>query len=314
MANPIFLNLGIKVDDIYKNLDDNLINEIKKASADGFTTAELQSLEEDGIDVSLIEDNCTDNETTEIKDTDNEQIREAKEKLQNINKNILDKTAEIRVLEGEILLLEDEINETFLDNINKNEELEQEQKEAIAKAQKEEMAKYTSSQGEMSEDEFKDNLSSRLKGLDSEFGSKFAKIANDILDNECNKAKLAGMVSKQENLSAEVNTLKTEANTLSTQIDTLEAQALAAMQQQDDGLGFGDPPPQTKGYVGGDLNNDGVNDHKDSSIRIRKIADEMINTPESQRVWSGNKAEEGAATQLANEMTGQVPEAMCVFT
>lgn len=81
------LNNGVKIAELYSNLDKDEIAKIEDAAKDGFTTQELKSLEEDGIDTSLIKKNSAKGTTKETK-TDNDVASRAQEIKEKYCKNI----------------------------------------------------------------------------------------------------------------------------------------------------------------------------------------------------------------------------------
>ncbi|MBQ7287031.1 MAG: hypothetical protein IJW73_04645, partial [Candidatus Gastranaerophilales bacterium] len=134
MAN-LYLNLGINVADLYKNIDKAQLQQIQEACKDGFTPEELKSLEEDGIDVSLIEDNAVEQPLADIKETDSPELQEAKTMLKDIAQNILTESTRVRELEAEVIMLEDEVATEFEKLVDKQAQLEEEQKDEIKEAQ-----------------------------------------------------------------------------------------------------------------------------------------------------------------------------------
>ena len=251
MANPIHLNFGITLKDIYQNLDDNQLKKLEAAQADGFTKAELAQLEQEGIDVSIIEDNSTMETPVEENAQDSQELQQKKQELKEINKKILDNSLEITNLETENIALEDEINENFRKNLEKQNDLEQEQKEEIREAQEKALEKYTSSDGEITEEEYRDNLSKELNGISQEFGSQFDKIANAILDNECKMKTLSANMKKVGDLKSNNECLKNHSETLSNEIEELSAkeaqeraQAAAAAAAAQGGDGEDVPTPE----------------------------------------------------------------------
>lgn len=69
MTGVYNLKNDVKIADLYKDLTNAQIKKIEKAAEDGFTVNELKSLEEDGIDTSLIKENSTQGEATTKKTT-----------------------------------------------------------------------------------------------------------------------------------------------------------------------------------------------------------------------------------------------------
>ena len=80
MTGVYNLNSGVKISELYKDLDKEQIESIEKASKGGFTTEELKSLEEDGIDTSLIKKNSSTDDTKKATKT-NEDIDDKVEEL-----------------------------------------------------------------------------------------------------------------------------------------------------------------------------------------------------------------------------------------
>ena len=233
MAN-IYLNLGINVADLYKDVDKTQLAQIQDAAKDGFSTDELKTLEEDGIDVSLIKDNSVDQPVVEEKQTDSEELKAAKTRLKEINKNILDNTTELRQLETDIILLEDEVNEEFENLVDKQQNLEEKQKDEIKEAQAKLQDKYTSSEGKMSEEDYSNSLEEEMGEIDSKYGTKFSSIAKDFAINNKKAAQLNDMVKKQGDLNTETDDLKTQADELSAKIKEMQAQHDAQLAAQEE--------------------------------------------------------------------------------
>ena len=83
MTGVYNLNSGVKISELYKDLDKEQIESIEKASKGGFTTEELKSLEEDGIDASLIKKNSSTDDTKKATKTNediNDKVEELKDK------------------------------------------------------------------------------------------------------------------------------------------------------------------------------------------------------------------------------------------
>ena len=83
MTGVYNLNNGVKISELYKDLDKEQIESIEKASKGGFTTEELKSLEEDGIDTSLIKKNSSTDDTKKATKTNediNDKVEELKDK------------------------------------------------------------------------------------------------------------------------------------------------------------------------------------------------------------------------------------------
>lgn len=83
MTGVYNLNNGVKISELYKDLDKEQIESIEKASKGGFTTEELKSLEEDGIDTSLIKKNSSTDNTKKAAKTNediNDKVEELKDK------------------------------------------------------------------------------------------------------------------------------------------------------------------------------------------------------------------------------------------
>lgn len=230
MANTIFLNLGVRVEDLFKNADKNQIQEIKKASENGFTKAELQSLEEDGIDISLIKDNSVENPAIEEQDTDSPELKEAKQQLKTINQDILNDSTKLRELEAEIILLEDEVNTEFANLVDKQNQLEEEQKDAIKEAQQKAQEKYTNSDGEMTQEEYEESLMNELNEIDSKYGSAFSAIAKGFLENNKKQAELNAKIDTQNTLVENVKTNQQKAEDLSAKITQMQMEHEAKLQ------------------------------------------------------------------------------------
>lgn len=94
MTGVYNLNNGVKISELYKDLNEEQIESIEKAADGGFTVDELKSLEEDGIDTSLIKNNSTQEDgekvtsKTQSKADVNAKIEELKDKYcSNLDEN-----------------------------------------------------------------------------------------------------------------------------------------------------------------------------------------------------------------------------------
>ena len=74
-----FLKSGISIQSLYSDLSEEKIEQIKSASKDGFSEDELQRLESDGIDISLLRENFDSKENKTTSDV-NEKAKSIKEK------------------------------------------------------------------------------------------------------------------------------------------------------------------------------------------------------------------------------------------
>ena len=83
MTGVYNLNNGVKISELYKDLDKKQIESIEEAAKGGFTADELKSLEEDGIDTSLIKKNSIKDDTkktTKSNDDIKDKVEELKDK------------------------------------------------------------------------------------------------------------------------------------------------------------------------------------------------------------------------------------------
>ena len=228
MAN-LYLNLGINVADLYKNIDKAQLQQIQEACKDGFTPEELKSLEEDGIDVSLIEDNAVEQPLADIKETDSPELQEAKTMLKDIAQNILTESTRVRELEAEVIMLEDEVATEFEKLVDKQAQLEEEQKDEIKEAQAKVQEKFASSEGEMTEEDYQNSLFEAMDEIDSKYGTQFSAIAKDFVENNKKSADLTAKITKQNDMQANIEANKQQVAELSVKITEMQVAQEAVM-------------------------------------------------------------------------------------
>ena len=85
MSGIFNLNAGINLSDLYKDLDESKLKKIEEAAVGGFTSEELASLKNEGIDVVLIQNNSTTSSSSSGKKTDEDVQSKANELKQKYN-------------------------------------------------------------------------------------------------------------------------------------------------------------------------------------------------------------------------------------
>ena len=81
MEGVIYLKSDVKLEKLFKDLDEKDIEKIEKASKGGFTEEELKELEEAKIDISIIKKNSTDEKPKATKDKTTDDVKERAEEI-----------------------------------------------------------------------------------------------------------------------------------------------------------------------------------------------------------------------------------------
>ena len=146
-------------------------------------------------------------------------VKEAREKLTQLNTQILDNNYKIMGLESQVDMLSQKVTDKIEDAIDKSKEIAKEQKEDSKQAVNSWMDKYTSSNGEMSYDDFKKGLAGELDGIEGTGEHKLADVILDIIDAERMMSTLRGYVEDIGDLIKDNEGLATELETAKADLD-----------------------------------------------------------------------------------------------
>jgi len=376
MTGVYNLNNNVKIADLYKDLDDKQIESIEKASKGGFTAEELKTLEEDGIDTSLIKNNSTKDDKKTTKKTqsdadvkakakeiaekyaavagggdrysaenpqlqalndalddgvvlqlgkegftktqilsiiaeafpsvgiaptgedgsytrpyghgaeaqkiysrftqhllsatgvDSEEIQAAKTKLATINNQITSNNHNMQVLEVTIEALQEEVEEQINQAIEDSKDIQDEHKQKAQDAVSARLKEYSSSNGEMTYEQFQQNLSGDLKGLQTKSGRELSDVVCSLVDANHKMSLLKGYVSDLGELQDNNTTLTEEAKTVKTEIDDLVKEAAEKGDSADpqasctDPIGFTTETARYDFFVDSDNNEDITNEQE----------------------------------------------------
>ena len=373
MEGVIYLKSDVKLEKLFKDLDEKDIEKIEKASKGGFTEKELKELEEAKIDISIIKKNSTDekpeatkDKTTEdvkeraekiakkycddlkdytgdkykidnpqlkalqkaiddglLKDLadegftkkqiidvislsfdnvgiknqesgkysipkghgseakevyddflqkllkatkeDSKEIKEARAKLTKINTQISDNNREMQALEAEIVTIQSEVEEQIEDAIEESKKIAKEQKQEAKDVVKKQLDAYTSSNGDMTYDEFKQNVSKDLKGVSNDGSSKLADVVCDIIDAQRKMGVLTRYVEKMGDLTKETEKLGEQSKKAAKELEDLikkESDKPDDDPSRTDPIGFSSSVSRFDFFIDKDKNNDITNEQE----------------------------------------------------
>ena len=109
-----------------------------------------------------------------------------------LNAEINANNLKLNNLKGAIVTIQNEIETLIEDAIKDSEEIQEDQKEASALIVKEELAKYTAGEGEVSYDDFQNNVSERLDTLAGSTNSKLSSVVLKLINAESKMGVLKG--------------------------------------------------------------------------------------------------------------------------
>lgn len=375
MASIYNLKSNIKIADLYKDLSEEQIKSIEKASSDGFTQEELKKLEEEGIDTSLIIQNSKEKDAKKAsKSTDDveKRAKEVKEKylkgnysgngdkytssnpelqslnaalddglikilsnegftktqivniiskafpnigikangedgaydrpyghdeqaqkiysrfsshlaiasgleskeikakraeLTSINNKIAYNNHEMQVLEVTIEALQEEIEEQIQEAIEESKDIQEETKKKAQNSVKKNLNAYTSSNGNMTYEEFKSGVDSDLKGIKTKSGRELSQVVNSLFDANYKMSLLKEYVSDLGDLNKDNQQLGEQALDTKSELDKLVDEAMENGSNDPqanctDPIGFSSDSTRYDFFVDKDKNNDITNENE----------------------------------------------------
>lgn len=369
MSGVYVLKSDVKIADLYKDLDSAKIKKIEKAAKDGFTLQELRTLEEDGIDTSLIKNNSTKGTAKKTTKTDKDVQTKAKEvkkkyctnlaeysgdkykadnpelkalnealsdsliidlgqegysksqiikiisiafpnigielvgndgkytcpyghgdeaskiykrftshllfatgedgvtlqnkrnELAKLNAQIASNNHTMQILEVTIEALQKEVEEQINEAIEDSEDIQDENKKKAQNAVSTRLSEYKNSNGEMTYEEFQQNISGDLKGIQTKTGRALSDVVASIIDANRKMSLLKSYVAEMGELSSTNKELTTNANDVKDEIDTLIKEQAEKDKDDDDAdktdpIGFSTDSARFDFFVDKDNNSD----------------------------------------------------------
>lgn len=161
--------------------------------------------------------------TTLVKATCQEaqDLKEAEAKLKSLNSQITSNNNSIKNLEYNITVTQSDIETKLKKAIAESKEIAQEQKEESEDIIAKRLNEYTSSNGEMSYDKFKSNVTSDLDSLAGSTNSQLASVVLNMLDAQREMTTLNTYLSSMKNLIATNKDLKTQADETEAEVSRL---------------------------------------------------------------------------------------------
>ena len=351
--DAINLNAGVSIKTLYADATEEQIAQIEEASTDGFTEDELQKLEDDGIDTSLIKNNAAkadgaakkpdtsvEDKAAEIREkycqglaaatgdaysasnpelkalsdamndglikelgeagyskneivdiinqafpsvgisntadgkyqcphghgdeaqgiydkfvqelasatsVDPQKLIEAQNKLLKISNEIADNNRSLKALEYNITMLQGNIEDKINDAIEESEDIVEDQQEDAKNIVSKRLNEYTSSNGEMTYEEFQRNVGNDLDNLSGTANSKLSSAVAKIISAQRDMTVLNGYMNKMSGLIDSNAQLSADAKSVQDEIQTIKDEAAAASAsgsdedcQRCDPIGFSD--------------------------------------------------------------------------
>lgn len=120
--------------------------------------------------------------------------------LVSMESDILKNNNDIDKLQAQIEELQKEIQKTFNESVDENEEIADEHKTNVKKATNAAIAEYANSKGEMTYEQFQNNLQGKLEELGYEANSQISQITSKMVAAESKMATLAALNTRMGNL------------------------------------------------------------------------------------------------------------------
>ncbi|MBQ8476763.1 hypothetical protein IJ531_06860, partial [bacterium] len=178
---------------------------------------------------------------------DSEEIKASRAKIASLANQISSNNSALRTLEINIMMLQDEVEKTLKDKIAESDKIAKEQKEDSARAVSKCLSEYSSSNGEMTYDDFKKNLGSKLDSIANSANSQLSRVILEMVDAERKMTTLTGYLGKMQcliqdnaSLSASMKTEQTNLSDLIAQQTAANAQCCDSECQRTDPIGFMD--------------------------------------------------------------------------
>ena len=155
-----------------------------------------------------------------------------------LNAQIDSNNVQLNTLKGAISTIQKEI-ETLMDAaIRDSEDIQEDQKEESAKIIREELDKYTSAEGEISFDDFQDNVSSRLDTLAGNTNSKLSSVVLNLLRSESKIGVMKGYIDSFKTLVDANKTLEGKVGELEKAAETATDVKAEDVSSRCDPIGF----------------------------------------------------------------------------
>ena len=153
-----------------------------------------------------------------IKSLPNATVKNLQTELDTLNSKINQNNSKLEKLNGTIDKLEKEIEEAITTAINSSTNIQEAQKEEASKIIREELAKYSIARGEITYDEFKDNVAARLDAVTASGQAQLSNIVSNLIASERKMDSLSGYIDELKTLSTLNATLGTQAAAKETEL------------------------------------------------------------------------------------------------
>lgn len=160
-----------------------------------------------------------------ISNFETNEIKEKRKELAKINSKITLNNQEIQILEVTIESLQQEVEEQLDKAIEESKDIQDEHKQKAKDCLKNRLEEYKSSNGEMTYEEFKKNISSDLGNFQTSTNRKLDDVICSMLDANRKMGLLNNYLSEIKNLSDENIKLSAEANVVKVDLDKLVKEA-----------------------------------------------------------------------------------------
>ena len=149
------------------------------------------------------------------------EMLQLREKIVSLSNEIANNNANLKLLELNITLLQDEVEADIKAAIEESKEIADDQKEAANDAVKKNLSDYSSSKGEMSYKDFQKNLSRDLDEVAGTADSKMASVVLKIVNSERKMATLDRYMTQMGDLMKKGESLTGELKEAQTSLDSL---------------------------------------------------------------------------------------------
>ncbi len=220
-------------------------------------------------DAHTIYDNFV-KELAKVTQGETPEMLDLRAKIVSLSNEIVNNNANLKLLELNIALLQDEVEADIKAAIEESKEIADDQKEAANDAVKKNLSAYSGSKGEMSYEDFQKNLSRDLDEVAGTADSKMASVILKIVNSERKMATLdryltqmGSLMKKGESLTGELKESQTKLDSLAkTQAENPADCQTDADCQRVDPIGFASEDKRFDFFVDKDENSDITNENE----------------------------------------------------
>ena len=218
-------------------------------------------------------------ELTKASSANSAELLEAQNKLLQINKAITNNNRELKSLECNITLLQSSIEDKIDEALDKSKDIQEDQKDDAKDIVSKRLNEYTSSNGDITYDEFQKNVASDLDNLSGTANSKLSAAVAEILSAQKDMNVLNGYLSRMNNLVNANKDLSQQASDVTKSIEQIKEKAASESDEgckRCDPIGFTDEEGVRYDFFV-DEDNDGNVTNENEFLGAENGFNEMIN-------------------------------------